>query len=131
MMHIAYAFQGEDAPLMLAGPVDDLATKVSSIVEAKIEAWAAPKVQHYGDIIYDRVRERLDGDRQDIIDTWVADMKPKVQKAANEILDDASTQARLGEAKTELRRALFFTAVGTAVGTAVATWALVTYVGKP
>jgi len=127
-MHPAFSFgRGDEEPLALAGPVDDLAEKVAAMVEERIDKWAEPHVQHYGDVIYNRVRERFDGDRQDIIDTLVYDAKPKVQKAVNEILDDAQTQARLGEAKSELRRALFFTAVGTAV----ATWALVTYVGKP
>jgi hypothetical protein len=105
-------FHPGPAPGSLGGFTDD--------IEAQLQSKATGFAQTMANEAYDQVKHRFEQDKDQLATEVVDAAKPKVLAAVQEILSDANTQQRIGEAKASFRNTLIVVVgVATVAGSAL------------
>jgi hypothetical protein len=109
----------------LSGPGDDLA---QAIFES--DAWKNG-TKDAANRVYDQVLARLQVDRDQLVDEFVASATPKVRAAMQELLNDADTQAAIGRTSQDIedrfRKGIFQAVAAGVVTTLVGTFLIVRF----
>lgn len=102
-----------EGPGMLGDFVDD----IRNDLQANAQTFATSMANS----AYDQVMQRFNAEKDEIVGGVIASAKPRVL----EILDDADTKARIGQAQASFRNSLIVGAFATAILTSFGTFALI------